>query len=90
MRVQYDRRGRIRGYSGGPGVYYWFEFLKIAFLLLIVVPVLVISLAIVLVCLLGAGITAMLGRDTAGWKNAASVTLRALERFGRWGDRQQR
>jgi hypothetical protein len=83
MRVNYDRRGRVRGYSGGIGLYYWFQFLWLAFMLLIVIPVLVLLLAVALVCLLVAGIAALAGKPDASrsWRQAAAATVGLLGRF---------
>lgn len=91
MRVHYDRRGRIRGYSGGIGTYYWFQLLQIAFLLLIIIPVLFVLLAGALICVLGWGVATVLRKPSAAasWRSAASSTIGVAGRFGHWSDRQQ-
>lgn len=91
MRVHYDRRGRIRGYSGGIGTYYWLQLLQIAFLLLIIIPVLFVLLAGALICILGWGVATVLRKPSAAasWRSAASSTIGVAGRFGHWSDRQQ-
>lgn len=90
VRARYDKRGRITGYSGGPGTYYWFQMLGLVFLLLIVVPILLLLLATLLVCLVGFGISRLIGKDGDGWRSAAQAVLELGTRFGHWSDRQQR